>query len=285
MNAKKKIVLAYEKKPFQIFITAVVTFAMCFSLFPLFITIINSMKLEDEVAKNVFAFPTSNIFKAIGTNYKLAWEAVDVFFIKTIIVALIGGFLITLAGAIVAYIISFKQFYFKRAIFFLFIAVLLVPSIIGYPILITLVRDKLGLPDTYFGFLLPMVGGCQVGSMFLLRTFFSQQPMSLYEAARIEGANDFKIFTRITVPLALPMLLYQFIGSFSGVYNEYLWASLILDKNLTMMTKMYALVDTQQIKYGAMYAMYIISSLPLIVTTAISMRKFSSGEFASGMKL
>ena len=82
-----------------------------------------------------------------------------------------------------------------------------------------------------------------------------------------------------------PIILYFFVGAFSGIYNDYLWASLILDKNLTMMTKMYSLVDSQAIQYGAMYALYIISSIPLIVTTVITMKYFKSGEFAAGLKL
>ena len=166
-----------------------------------------------------------------------------------------------------------------------FIAVLLVPSIIGYPILVPLVRDKLGVGDTHFGYLLPIVGGGQVMGMFLFKTFFSQQPKSLYESARLDGANDFVLYTRITIPLALPIVLYYFVGCFSGIYNEYLWASLIMYNNQTITTIMYSSVDTSEIEHGAAYAMYLISSLPLIVTTIISMKYFKSGEFAAGLKL
>ena len=166
-----------------------------------------------------------------------------------------------------------------------FIAVLLVPSIIGYPILVPLVRDTFGLGDSHFGYLLPIVGGGQVMGMFLFRTFFSQQPKSLYESAQLDGANDFTMLTRITLPLAMPIILYHFVGSFAGIYNEYLWASLILEKNQTLTNIMYAVVENNTVKYGAMYAMYLISSLPLIVTAIISMKYFKSGEFAAGLKL
>ena len=162
---------------------------------------------------------------------------------------------------------------------------MLVPSIIGYPILIPLIRDSFQLGDNYVGYLLPMVGGAQVTGMFLFRTFFSQQPKSLYESARLDGANDLVLFTHITLPLALPIVLYYFVGCFSGIYNEYLWASLIMDTNQTVTTIMHSVVATGEIKYGAAYAMYFISSLPLIITTVISMKYFKSGEFAAGLKL
>ena len=167
----------------------------------------------------------------------------------------------------------------------LFIAVLLVPSIIGYPILVPLIGDTFNLGDTHLGYLIPIVGGGQVTGMFLFRTFFSQQPKSLYESARLDGANDAVILAKITVPLALPIILYHFVGCFSGIYNEYLWASLILENSQTLTNIMYAVVENNTVKYGATYAMYVISSFPLIITVIISMKYLKSGEFAAGLKL
>ena len=132
-----------------------------------------------------------------------------------------------------------------------------------------------------------MIGGSQVMGMFLFKTFFGQQPKSLYESAALDGANDFVIITRITIPLAFPIILYYFVGCFSGIYNEYLWASLILsgDKN-TLTNKIYELVsEGGALEYGQSYALYLIASVPLIITVAISMKYFKSGEFAAGLKL
>jgi ABC-type glycerol-3-phosphate transport system permease component len=130
-----------------------------------------------------------------------------------------------------------------------------------------------------------MIGGGQVVGMFLFRTFFSQQPKSLYESASLDGANDVTMFAMITVPLALPIILYHFVGSFAGIYSEYLWASLILRSNPTLMVIMHSSVASGDIQYGASYAMYLISSLPLIATAIISIKYFKSGEFAAGLKL
>ena len=121
--------------------------------------------------------------------------------------------------------------------------------------------------------------------MFLFKTFFGQQPKSLYESAALDGANDFVILTKITIPLAFPIILYYFVGCFSGIYNEYLWANLILSDNLTLTNIMFTSVNSEIVKYGSMYAMYIIASVPLIITVIISMKYFKSGEFAAGLKL
>ena len=282
----KGLRMPYEKAWAQTIILTVTIFCLVFSFLPLFLTVVNSFKLDDQVKVDAFSLPALNtILEAAGLNFSKAWGVLAPFYFKTILVALIGAVLETIIAAILAYILVVKNFYFKEMIFMLFISVLLVPSIIGYPILIPLIRDSFKVGDSYFGYLLPMIGGSQVTGMFLLRTFFSQQPKSLYESAKLDGANDFVLLTRITLPLSLPIVLYYFVGCFSGIYNEYLWASLIMDNNQTVTTIMHSVVASGEIKYGAAYAMYLLSSIPLIITTVISMKYFKSGEFAAGLKL
>ena len=283
---KNKLRMPYERNGVQAVILGVVIFCLLFSFMPLFLTIINSVKTEEQVKVNAFSFPQlSTLMAAAKGNFATAWDAIGPYYFSTILVALCGAVGQTLISAVLAYILSFKDFYFKDFIFMLFIAVLLVPSIIGYPILVPLIRDTFDLGDTHLGYLMPIVGGGQVTGMFLFRTFFSQQPKSLYESARLDGANDAVILAKITVPLALPIILYHFVGCFSGIYNEYLWASLILENSQTLTNIMYAVVENNTVKYGATYAMYVISSFPLIITVIISMKYFKSGEFAAGLKL
>ena len=283
---KSKLRMPHEKPAAQTIIIAIVIFCTLFSFMPLFLTVVNSLKTEAQVKVNAFSFPQfSTIGEAISGNFSSAWSAISKYYFRTILVSLVGAVGKVAISAVLAYIITFKNFYFKDMIFMFFIAILLVPSIIGYPILIPLVRDTFKLGDTYLGYLIPMIGGGQVVGMFLFRTFFSQQPKSLYESASLDGANDVTMFFKITLPLAMPIILYHFVGSFAGIYNEYLWASLILDSNQTLTNIMYSVVNNNSVKYGATYAMYLISSVPLIITAIISMKYFKSGEFAAGLKL
>ncbi|MBQ4099175.1 MAG: carbohydrate ABC transporter permease [Clostridia bacterium] len=283
---KNTLLLPHEKTGVQVVILTVIIFCLLFSFLPLLLTVINSLKIDVQVQTNAFALPEfSTMGEAIATNFSVAWGAIGQFYFKTILIALIGAVLETIVAAILAYILSFKDFYFKDLVFLFFIAVLLVPSIIGYPVLVPFVRDTLGFGGNYVGYLFAMIGGSQVSGMFLFKTFFSQQPKSLYESASLDGANDFVIFLKITIPLAFPIILYYFVGCFSGIYNEYLWASLILDNDHKTLTQIMFAVSGESVKYGAMYAMYILASIPLIATTIISMKYFKSGEFAAGLKL
>ena len=276
----------------QIVVVVWVTVCTLFCLIPLFITAINAFKSNLEIETSIFAFPQLDTLGLnIKTNFNLAWEGISKPFIRSIIIPLIGTTLDCILGSILAYIFTYKEFHFKETIFFAYISVMLLPSIMGMPILVPFMRNTLGLGDTYVGYLLPNLAGGQIGGLFLFRTFFGQQPRSIYESAQIEGANDVNIYCKLTVPLALPIILYKMVGTFSGLYNDYLWPSLIMDSKMTLMPIMLSMqqkftagIGTGK-QNGAMYAMYIISSIPLIFTSVISMKFFSSGDFAAGIKL
>jgi ABC-type glycerol-3-phosphate transport system permease component len=276
----------------QILVVTWVTVCTLFCLIPLFITAINAFKSNLEIETSIFAFPALDTIGAnISNNFKLAWNGIRDPFIRSIIIPLIGSLLDCVLGSILAYIFTYKEFHFKETIFFTYISVMLLPSIMGMPILVPFMRNTLGLGDTYVGYLLPNLAGGQIGGLFLFRTFFGQQPRSIYESAQIEGANDVNIYCKLTVPLALPIILYKLVGTFSGLYNDYLWPSLIMDSKMTLMPIMLSMqqkftagIGTGK-QNGAMYAMYIISSIPLIFTSIISMKYFSSGDFAAGIKL
>ncbi len=279
-----------NRRTYQIFIMLYVVICTIFCLLPLFITIINSIKSNDDIIISIFGLPSN--MSSLVENYTAAYNAIKSFFLRTVILGLIAAFVDVLLGAILAYIFTYKDFPGKKFFFMLFISIMLVPSIMGMPILVPLVRETLHLADTefltYIGYLLPNFAGGQVTALFLFRTFFAQQPKDIYESARVEGANDVMIFLRITVPLAIPIILFQFVGTFASIYNDYLWPSLLFDSDYTML--MPILVEKQEyfqlhFMNGATYAMYMLSSIPLIITSIISMKYFTSGDFASGMKL
>ena len=285
---KTKLKRSYYRKDFQVFISIIVVLAMIFSFIPLFITVLNALKSNYEINANIFAFPNIDAFwEDIKFNFSMAWGAIETSFISTILLSIVGGVVNCLLGSILAYIFTYKDFYGKNGIFLAFISVMMLPSIMGMPILVPFVKNTLGLGGTYIGYLLPNFAGGQVAALFLLRTFFGQQPKAIYESARIDGASDVAIYLRITVPMAFPIILYYFVGAFASYYNDYLWASLILGEKMTMMPKMLAQQETfvALSQNGAMYAMYIISAIPIVCTSIISMKYFKDGEFAAGMKL
>lgn len=269
-----------------------ITVCTIFCLVPLFITIINALKDGGSVTANIFSMPKIFSFgKDFAHNFSLAWSKIKDAFFRSIFVTLAGALIDIAIGALLGYIFTYKEFPFKETIFMIFISIMLLPSIMGMPILVPFMKKTLNLYDTYIGYLLPNIAGGQVGGLFLFRTFFGQQPKSVYESAQIEGANDWNIFFRLTTPLAFPIILYKLVGTFGSLYNDLLWPILIFDEKVTLMPIMISVAEdftrsfNGKSENGAMYAMYILSGIPLIFTSIISMKFFSSGDFAAGIKL
>lgn len=124
----------------------------------------------------------------------------------------------------------------------------------------------------------------------MLRTFMGQHPKELYESVRIDGGGDFAQYFYIALPLSVPILIIQFINTFTSTYNDYVWSLLMIDKQETqiLMPVLKTLIfEASQTtgNAGITYAMYLISGIPLAITTAVGMRFFINGDFASGLKL
>lgn len=283
---KKYIRYSHNHRGFQAFIIVYLVLCTLFSLLSLFITILNACKTNANIVSHgIFGLLEGNVFQIIYDNFSMAWKKISYSFWQSILFSFVGALLNCFVGAILAYIFTYKDFPFKRFLFTLYISIMLLPSIMGMPILVPFMQQVLKWENTIYGYLMPMLAGGQVGALFLFKTFFGQQPSSIYESAKVEGSNDIHMFFKITIPLALPIILYHFIGSFASIYNDYLWASLIMQPGTMLMPTLNSASEAFKSEQGAMYMLYVISSFPLIITTAISMRYFSSGDFASGMKL
>lgn len=273
-----------DKARVQIAVNAVVLFSVLFSLLSVFITVLNSLKYQYDIYTGIFSLPTAGI---AWSNFSTAFGVVSGYLLNSVFVALVSAVVTVFCGSVVAYIFSRKEFFGKELFFMLYIAVLLMPSITGLSVLYQFVIE-LGLVDRYFAIWIPLLSSGQVGVVFLFRTFFSQQPGSVFEAAKIDGANDVNIYLKFVLPMALPILMLNFVSIFTSQYNDFLWPSLVIktDEKMLLMTILQRNAEKFEGKeQGVNYAMYLISGIPLIFTTAISLRYFKDGDFAAGMKL
>ncbi|MDR1093790.1 MAG: carbohydrate ABC transporter permease [Clostridiales bacterium] len=261
----------------------VVAAAIAATALPLLVTLFNSLKNDYEIMTGLLAPPKAFVFG----NFKTAWDTVIGNILNSIALALIVAVANTLLGAANAYVFARKEFFLKRAIFNVYIFVMMIPAIVGMPILYRFI-DNVGLMDNWFAILLPTVAGGQVAALFLFRAFIGQQPAAIYEAARVDGANDFRMFFTLTLPLAIPIVMLSAVTVFTGIYNDYLWPGLVMrtDKLSPLMPILQRLVlQYSRSGRGVPYAMYLISGIPLVFMTVIGMRYFQSGDFAAGMKL
>lgn len=283
--AKKKIVRLRTQDQLYVQIPAliIIVIAIGLALLPTIITCINSFKTQSEINLSIMSLPKGFQWE----NYLEAFNSVKANILSSLIVAIVGALGQVLIATVVAYVFSFCHFSGKNTIFYLYISVMFIPSALNLPTLYALTY-KLDLIDSLWGIWLPGWAAGQVGSMFLLRVFFQNQPRTIIEAAQIDGANDLNLALRIVIPMTIPIFIYLFLGAVGNRYDDYLWPSLILrEENLKMIATvmMEKSATLSESNMGAAYAMYIVAGIPMIVVSGISLRFFTGVEFSSALKM
>lgn len=136
---------------------------------------------------------------------------------NSIVVTIVVVVLITIISSLAGYALSKKQFKFKNALFEAnTLALMFVPAAVAIPTY--LVIERLGLIDTYWAHILPLLA-LPVG-VFLVKQFIDQIPDELLEAARMDGANDYTIFFKIVIPNIKPAMATIAILAFQLVWNN-----------------------------------------------------------------
>lgn len=253
-------------------------------ILPVLVTVMLSLKPNaDFVTKNIWALPTKLAFK----NYTYAFHGILGNMFNTLAIALVSTVSVTMLSSYTAYIFVRKKFPGRNVLFYCVIIPTMCPGIVYLTAqYINIVNMK--LLGTYWSLFFPYLAGNQIGSIFLYKTFMSQQPDDIYDAAKIDGAGDFTMYFKLCLPLSLGILMVQSIGIFSAIYNDYLWPMMMFVGRPAQSTLMPVLqelanrVGTES--KGASYALYLLSGVPLIIATAISLKFSISGEFAAGLK-
>ena len=279
-KTRKKGINGVAAQSVLIVLLAIILFL---TLLPVFITVIMSLKTpQDITAYPIWTFPQSGW---AFTNYGSAFNALSVPMLNTLIIDVVSTVTVMLMSCYVAFLFQWFSFKGKRILFLLFIAPMLMPSVILLSPTFIVIK-KLGLDASWFGLILPYLAGNQISAVFMLRVFMGQHPKSLYEAAQIDGANKFSLFVYVCLPLAVPIMMVQGIGIFAAIYNDYLWPQLLFANDLSKGTLMpYLKSIAFNFSQGVQYAIDLVAGIPLIVSTVISIKFFVTGDYASGMKL
>ncbi|MCZ7376221.1 carbohydrate ABC transporter permease [Micromonospora sp. WMMC250] len=186
-------------------------------LYPFVIQIGNALKTEPDAAANPLSpFPdplTLAGFERIfgGTNFPL-WLGNSL--LVTVLVTVGRVFFDSLAG----YALARLRFAGRGGLFAAVIAVMAVPGVV---LLIPkfLVLNQLGIYNSYAGLVVPLLA--DAAGVFIMKQFFESIPVSVEEAARIDGASIFRTFWSVVLPMAKPALITLTILSFQGSWNEF----------------------------------------------------------------
>jgi len=201
-----------------------------------------------------------------------------------------GGVLFTtlIFGLLAGYALARLEFRGRGAVFNAMLLILIVPfQLLMIPLYVMIVRGY-GLADNYLGMILPFA--VNATAVFIFRQFFLQLPKELFESARIDGASELRILTRVAIPLARPAILTAIIVTFIGPWNEFLWPFLVT-KRLDLQPLAVALASfisnvasRQANPFGAILAGAFVLAVPAVVVFLAFQRHFVASNLGSGIK-
>ena len=155
-------------------------------------------------------------------------------------------------------------------------------EVAGYYILIY----KFGLVDNSFALILVLAGGSAY-NIWLLKSYIDGLPVELDEAAMVDGANEFQVFYKIIIPLAMPQLAVIFLFSFIATYSEYVITSIFLQTpgKMTLALGLQSFISDQFAAHWTLFAAAaVISSLPIMIIFMCLQRFIQNGLVAGGVK-
>lgn len=192
-----------------------------------------------------------------------------------------------LFGVIAGYALAVLKYRGRGTLFALVLLVQTVPfQLLMVPLYVMTVR-AFGLADNYLGMILPFA--INSTAVLIFRSYFLQLPSDLFNAARIDGAGELRVFWSIALPLVRPALLTATLLTFIGPWNEFLWPFLIT-KDATMQPLAVSLANyidkaaTQDNPFGVLLAGAVVLSIPAVLLFIFFQRHFTSTELGSGVK-
>ncbi len=185
--------------------------------------------------------------------------------------------------SLAAYAFARLQFPGRDILFYIFLGTMMVPGqvtmIPGFMVL-----HWLGWIDTYAALIVP--GLASAFGTFLLRQFFLTIPRDLEDAAAIDGCSRFGVLWRIILPLSRPALATLAIFTFMGVFNDFLWALIVISSEdlKTVQLGLAIFRDRYQTDWGQLMAASVTATLPILLVFFFAQKYFIRGITLSGLK-
>jgi len=283
---------AVETQVFRVLRWVVIAFLLVITLFPFYYMVLLSLRPLDEVVQDPGALwvgPSEVILDSYDSVLAGADEGGQGFlqFMRNSAVVAFSTVALTLLVAIPgAYAVSRLQFFGRRQISGLFLAVYLFPSILlAVPLFVFFTR--IGLRGSLVGLLIVYVSQIVAVSIYMLRNYFDTIPVSLEEAAAIDGCSRIGIMRRISLPLALPAIMANALFVFMIAWNEFLFALLFLVEERSRWTVslgLSQLAGSIEIPTTVLMAGSVIVTLPIIIIFFASERLLTEGLTAGAEK-
>jgi multiple sugar transport system permease protein len=171
----------------------------------------------------------------------------------------------------------------RDRIFKLLLATLVIPAQVAMVPLFLLLKH-LGLVNTYGGVIVP--AAASIFGIFLVRQYAMSIPTDLLEAARIDGANELRIFRSVIVPVLRPIIVTLAVFTLLGTWNDFMWPLIVLsDKDLYTLPVALASLSREHVQDNElMMAGSVVTTLPVLLVFLMAQRYYIQGLMAGSVK-
>lgn len=257
---------------------------MC--LFSFYLLIVNSTRAHSQIQKG-FSFSLGRFFNANLKNVLANGELpVIKGILNSLTVSAATAALATYFSVLTAFSIHSYNFKFKKLIFTFIMMIMMIPpqvSALGF------VRwmAKLGLMNSLIPLFLPSVAS-PIVFYFMLSYMQSNLPKAMIEAARMDGASEFRIFNQVVIPVMKPAIAVQAIFTFVGAWNNYFIPSLIIrsaeNKTLPILVAQLRSADYLKFDMGQVYMLVFLAIIPIIVVYILLSKYIVRGVAVGSVK-
>jgi multiple sugar transport system permease protein len=251
-------------------------------LFPFFWMISSSLKNDVEA----FATPPT-IFPSSPSldNYRSVVEYLDLrqLFINSVSVSLVVTFLQLITSSMAGYAFARIKFKGKSIIFMAYLVTMMIPmQVVVVPLFIEM--RELNLIDSYLGLGLPMM--VSAFGVFFMRQAMMGIPKEIEEAAILDGAGHFRIFSRIAIPLTIPALSALCILAFMSVWNAFLWPLIILfsPEKMTIPLGLAILHGENKTDWPMVMAGTTLAVIPIAIVYLLLQKQITQSFLTAGLK-
>lgn len=252
-------------------------------IFPVLWTFMTSLKTPGEFMANAWAFPA----KPQWSNYIEAWEKADFakYFSNSLILSAGTVLLTVVMTSTSAYIVG------------KFVSPVIKSIEVFYSIFMMVPQMLLLVPLLQFCKKLNMVSGGQViftlmltnalqgvpFYVFMLTPFMRGLNNAIFEAAEIDGANQFQIFAKLVLPMIIPAVLMVGLLSFVGIWNEYVMSITFIKKSqyYTLSVGINSLMNDANVRYPVRFAALVLAMVPILIVYAIFQKPLQDGLSSS----
>jgi alpha-1,4-digalacturonate transport system permease protein len=202
---------------------------------------------------------------------------------NSIVVTTVATLLTLLVNSMAAFALSKYKFKGRQAIFIVMISTLMVPlSVVLVPVF--LVITNVGWNNNLLGIIVP--AAATPTGVFLLRQYMLTIPDELIDAARIDGASEWRIYAQVIIPLAKPALAVLTIFSVMWRWNDFLWPLIVLSRSefFTLQVGLASFQGELNVQWNLILAMTVLTLLPISVVFGFLQKYITTGIATTGMK-